>query len=649
MAVAGAAAFCLAICGASIPSSAQDTEPVRGAPCQPGQGVTVVVDFSIDGSDVDVRCAPGTYSTIADAFQGAGFTFDSPSYVQVIDGFNPSTVYTDDPWDFGVPEGNWGLYTSTVDGKPTGAPSDTWQPSALGADNGPVSVGQAYLFRAIPTYTCMMSMYPPYYDYATSTFDEDYVESLVDSEIIDDPSDMDVCFVTSPLLSSLGLMGGGAVLPSVPSATHGSSDAGMAAAWIASRLSASGDVIKSGTSTTDWGTTIDALIALASAGVGGNQIAATAAALNASGTAYVGAPDQVGTNWQSIAKMALGLEVAGLDPTNFGGNRDLIADLMSALNSDGSFGSANGNKVPFLQSLAMLALSRTEGGVPPQATAWMLSQQCTTSGSSNGSFGWPSGCATADPDSTSMAIQALEAAGIPSDNPAVVAAEQWLKTQQDSVTGGILSYGTPNSNSTGLAAQSLSGDTSFTDPARAFIAGLQVTCDLVEAQSPALVVGDIGAIAYSQDDFATFATSGLQSAMTSTQMATVQAVLGLGGPKYDTVSAAGVAADLPSASCSPAPSPSASSTTAEPSPSVSTTTAEPSPSVSTTTSQPTTAAPTTAAPTSSAPTTAAPSTGATTPNKVDTGGSADHSTGWFWLAPVVVILGGGLLRRAVTR
>ena len=610
MAVAGAAAFCLAICGLSFPSAAQAADTgIKGAACQPGQGVTVIVDFSTDGSAVDVRCAPGTYPTIAAAFQGAGFVLDSTSFVQVIDGVDPSKIYTDDPWGYG-PEGNWGLFTSTVDGRPTGAPSDTWQLSAVGAGNGPVSVGQAYLFREYATYTCTMSL--DYYDHETGTFDEDYVDMLVGAEIIDDPSEMDNCFNITPALSNLGLMGGGAVLPSSPSATHGTPDAGMAAAWLASRLAAGDNVITSDTGSVDWGTTIDALIALASAGVGGDQIAATAAALNASGTAYVGAPDQVGTNWQSIAKMALGLEVAGLDPTKFGGNRDLIADLMSALNSDGSFGSANGNKVPFLQALAMLALARTDGGVPPQATAWMLSQQCTTPGSSNGSFGWPSGCASADPDSTSMAVQALEAAGIPSDDPAVAAAEQWLKAQQDSVTGGVLSYGTPNSNSTGLAAQTLAGDTSFTDPARAFIGGLQVTCDQVKEHPTTLGVGDIGAIAYSQDDFTALTASGLVSGMTSAQMATAQAVLGLGGPTYATVSAAGVTAGLPSASCSLPPAGGGENTTPPASGGESPSTSE-------------------------------------TPSEISTGGTASHAAGWVWLAPVMMVLGAGLLRRSVAR
>jgi len=664
MAVAAAAAFCLAICGLSIPSVAHADDPVRGAPCQPGQGVTVIVDFSLDGTDVDVRCAPGTYPSIAAAFQAAGFTFDSTSFVHVINGVDPEAMYGDGPWADG-PEGNWGVFTSTVDGLASGDPSSQWQPEAVGVADGPVSVGQAYLIRAFATWTCTMSFMSGY-DYTTATFDEDWIEYLIGWEIIDDPSELDVCLAFNPALSSLGLMGGGAVVPSEPSSTHGNADAGLAAAWLASQLGANGDVLKNDDSTTNWGTTIDAVIALASAGVGGDQISATAAVLNASGSAYVGTPDQVKSNWQYIAKMALGLEVAGLDPTNFGG-RDLIADLMSALNSDGSFGSAFGNKVAFLQALAMLALARTDGGVPPQATAWMLKQQCTT-GTNSGSFGWPSGCSTADADSTSLAIQALVAAGVPSDNPAVVAAEQWLKTQQDS-TGGILSYGTPNTNSTGLAAQALADDASFTGPARQFIAGVQITCDQVEEHPSVLSASDVGAIAYTQDSFSTITALGFGDQLTSTQMATVQAVLGLGGPDYGTISAAGVEKDVPVVSCT---TPGGGETTT-PGGGETTTpgggeTTTPGGGETTTPGGGETTTPGGETSTPGGETSTTPGGGATVPGgnettapgaaqstapatliKSDTGGTTTHSTGWFWMAPVLMILGAAVLRKSVTR
>ena len=586
MAVAGAAAFCLAMLGVAVPSIAQADTTTHGAACQPGQGVTVIVGFpstgqswtSEDGWTMDIRCAPGDWDSIYDAFHGAGFAIgNSPSAVTVIDGVNPAALFGG--------EGYWELYTSTVDGYADGAAGAAWTFSQDLASAKP-SIGQAYLFRATDTWDCMLLDY----------FGPDYADEM------DDPS---ICEV-APTLAGLGLMGGGSVLPGEPSPRYGTADASLAAAWLASQLAANGDVIVRSDGTTDWGTTIDAIIALASAGVGGDQIAATAAKLATSGTAYVGTPDALGSSWPSVAKMALGLEVAGLDPTAFSGGRDLIADLMSVLNADGSFGDANVyQQVGFNQALAMFALARTSGGVPTQATAWLLDQQCADPSSANaGSFGWPSGCASADLDSTSLAIQALKAVGVPGDDPAVVAAENWLKAQQDGVTGGFLSYGGANSNSTGLAAQALSGDTSVTGPAMRYIGGLQITCDWAKEHPAALTAGDIGAIAYAQDRFDFVTAQGVQAAMTQTLMATGQAVLGLGGPDYATVSADGVdpSVSVPSCSLPLAPPSGGGETPAPPS----------------------------------------------APAKVSTGGTA-ATAGWGWCGLLMALMGAGLLRRSVTR
>jgi len=593
MAVAGAAAFCLATLGVVAPCAAQADTTVRGGACQPGQGITVIVGFpstnqswtSEDGWTVDVRCAPGAWGSIYDAFQGAGFVMgNSSSAVTVIDGVNPATLFG---W-----EGYWELYTSTADGYADGAPGTSWAFSQDLASAEP-SVGQAYLFRAIDTWDCMLLDY----------YGPDYADEM------DDPS---ICEV-APTLENLGLMGGGSVVPGEPSSRYGAADAGLAAAWLGSQLAANGDVIVNGDGTTDWGTTIDAVIALASAGVGGDQIAATAQKLSTSGTAYVGTPDVLRSSWPSVAKMALGLEVAGFDPTAFSGGRDLIADLMSVLNADGSFGDSNVyQQVGFNQALAMFALTRTDGGVPTRATAWLLNQQCTDPSSSNaGSFGWPSGCASADLDSTSLVIQALKAAGVPSSDPAVIGAENWLASQQDDVTGGFLSYGGTNANSTGLAAQALNGDASVTGPAMKYIGGLQITCDWVKGHAQTLTTGDIGAIAYAPDRFDFVTAQGVQAALTQTRMATAQAVLGLGGPDFGTVSANGVKSDLPIASCSLPVTPPPSGGENPSAPAMSETPA--------------------------------------TPGNVSTGGTVSHAGGWVWLAPIAMILGAGLLRRSAIR
>ena len=70
--------------------------------------------------------------------------------------------------------------------------------------------------------------------------------------------------------------------PSYPPSRNG--DAVAAAGWLGRQLAAGGDRF------TDWGVTEDAVLALAAAGVGGDQIAATAGKVLDSGDDYIGGP-----------------------------------------------------------------------------------------------------------------------------------------------------------------------------------------------------------------------------------------------------------------------------------------------------------------------------------------------------------------------
>ena len=574
-AVVIAAALCVSGAAVSLPSSAYaDDTAIRGAACQPGQGVTVVVDSSIDGSDVDIRCAPGGWDTIYAAYEGAGFSLNSDSFVTAIDGVNPSDTYA---------RGWWALYTSTSDGTPAGNPATAWTMANVGASSGPAAIDQAYLFR----------------------IGEDYNNYMFDG--VPGPF---------PALSDLGLNMGTTVVPVPPSATHGSADAGLSAAWIAAQLKANGDVLPTTSGTaTDWGLTIDAVFALASAGVGGDQLDATAAKLYASGTAYVGEPSAIGTSWPSAAKMILGLEVAGLDPAGFPagqGTRNLIADLRSVLNPDGSFGDEGTDSI-FVHPLAMLALARTDGGVPSQAVTWMEAQQCSDMTKTNaGSYGWSPDCSAPDLDSTAMVIQGLRAAGVPNDDPAIASAVTWLTAQQDA-SGGFASFGTLNTNTTGLTAQALAGNTILTSKAAQFIGELQVTCDTVSGDM--LTPGDVGAISYDQAGFDSALTQGLQGAATGQFLrASVQAVLGLGGPGFGSLSANGATAGLPDLTCSTGNEGGAVTTPSTPAP----------------------------APTPAAPSPALP----TAPSEVSTGGTSIPQSGGMWLGPLTVLAGLVLLRKA---
>ena len=330
-----------------------------------------------------------------------------------------------------------------------------------------------------------------------------------------------------------------------PPPTQGSTSATQAAAWISAQLAANGDVISG-----PLGQTLDAIFALASAGVGGDQLAATAAKVYASDTAYIGTTTEITTKWSAIAKTILGLEVAGLDATVFPtttGPRNLVDDLRSVLNENGSFGKSDS---PFSHSLALMALARTDAGVPKAAVEWIKQQQCADPKSANlGAYGWGSGCNGADADATALAIQGLEAAKVASSDASIAEAKKWLASQQTS-SGGFAAFGLANTNSTGVTAQAMKGDATVTKRAAAFITGLQITCDDVMAEGSKLTQGDVGAITYNQDAYdATIAQGMTDGTRGQSLYASVQAVLGLGGPTFANLTAHGMQPGLPDLTC----------------------------------------------------------------------------------------------------
>ncbi|MDR0488328.1 MAG: terpene cyclase/mutase family protein [Propionibacteriaceae bacterium] len=488
----------------TIPGIAH-ADAVRGAACQPGQGVTVIVDYSPNGSDVEVRCAPGTWPSIVDAVTGAGFTVTHASgFVTEIDGVNPSKIYGS--WD-----GYWEMFTSTTTGTAAGPADTSWTFAQIGGGDGPLKVDQAYLLRAADSWDCMMLDYDPTWE-------------------LDDPSRCE----PTPKLNELNR---GVTVKSVaPATAKGSADAVTAVAWLGQILADNDDVIP-GFSGVDWELTTDSIFALASAGVGGTQLSKTAAKLKASGSAYIGSSSEIGTRWARAAKVALALMVAGEDPTSFDG-RNLLFEIRSVMNADGSFGNP-GSDSSFNHSLAMLALARTDGGVPVQATQWILGRQCST----DGSFGWSSGCGGADIDMTAMVLQALQASGA-SGSPEYAMAEQWLISKQES-SGGFSAFGAPNANSTGLGSQALHGNTAVLEGAVRFIGTLQVSCTSIEASTGKLTEADLGAIAYNPETFSQGVDEGIESSTSQFVRATVQAVLGLGGPGFENLTAEGIETDLP--------------------------------------------------------------------------------------------------------
>lgn len=516
--------------------AAADVPPgveVTGAACLGTQGVTVVVDFTPAAPLIDIGCAPGTQATALDALTNAGFVTGPGSgpdyYLTTIDGVDATTL-TDTYWHYWV---------SGTDGRADGPVGTEW----TGAGQG---VGAAQTVRAGSAIALQLQDW---------NFFPARDASIPLSDLI--PSDE----------------------PVDPAAYPGAADGDVlaAAGWLGRELAAGDGTLPVG-GPTDWGLTVDALLALAAAGVGGDQIEATATALWNSGTTYVGEPEEANA-WARVAKTVLALQVAGFDPTVFPagtGTRNLLLELRTAQNADGQFGSSwNG----FGQPLAVLALARTEGGVPAAAVTWTQGQQCTTEGSADdGAYGY-SPC-SGDVDVTAMIVQALLAAGVPATDPSIADAVAWLTAIQTAAGDGSLPAAwapIANTNSTGLGGQALLG-AGAVEPAAAaaaWIGGLQVSCTTLTANPTTVPADYLGGIAYDPVEW-DILVGGEGSDRGQWVRATAQALLGLGLPALGELTAQGAAAALPAApTCtepsssvepSPAPAPSTSVDSSSPVP-----------------------------------------------------------------------------------
>jgi len=295
------------------------------------------------------------------------------------------------------------------------------------------------------------------------------------------------------------------------------------------------------------GTLADAIVAFAAVHAAGDATATALANLEAGLEAYISPSGDQRPG--ETAKVLLAAQIAGADPTAFGGH-DLESELRAMLVTDpgpdlGRF--ASGSVAD--QAYAILALARTSGGVPVAAVDWLVAAACPS-----GEFSWdgtcPSGPGMEDSDTTGLAVQALMAAG---ETAASSAGVDWLLAAQDA-GGGFVSFGTPNANSSGLAAQAVraAGFADAADAAAAFVAGLQLGCDADPASIGAFewAPGNLGFLVFTAP----------------------AAILAFGAPRMDLLSAAGSIADAPVLDCAsagptpaaPTPSPPAASPTSSP-------------------------------------------------------------------------------------
>lgn len=321
--------------------------------------------------------------------------------------------------------------------------------------------------------------------------------------------------------------------------------AGAAAArWLAGQLVDGG---LPGFAGTDWGLTIDALLALQAVGTEPAAVVEIREALAARADEYAAFRTDAGdyVTGGATAKVLVAAVVTGEDPTAFGGHdwRARVLDLVYGPDEGARAGwlfdrrldDATGANM-FDQSLAVIGLARS-GGVPQSMVDFLVSQQCPEGGfrlypSETGTpcVDEPPDRRVVDVDTTAYAVQALlaaAAAGASGTDGPIARATDWLLSVQgdDGSFAGSVLTAYPNTNSTGLAAQALAavGETAAAARAVDYVLGLQLT-----EMTAGAAAEHVGAVAYTLDAYAAAVANGIAAlGLDQWRRATAQAILGL--------------------------------------------------------------------------------------------------------------------------
>ena len=493
-----------AVLAASLASITTFADPAEAAfkdgPCIGTEGVTVVVDFGAFGGEPVARCALGPQATGLDALANAGFatTFvPGQPFVCTIDAMpveGHPLCQDGGFWAYWQPDGDaWGF---AMDGAHATHPA----PGAV----------EGWSFGFAPDYNALVPSIGP--NFGTT-----------------EPTDTTTTTTT---------------VPSEPSGPG----APAAAAWLEAELAA-GYMPGFSPDLPDWGLTADAVLALAAAGMGdapNAQLATQQLAEHVSAFATFddfGIPDVRIAG--SFAKLLLVFAVQGEDVNDAGG-WDVEAELRALIQPSGQYADApieDDVSNLFGQSLAILGLQRTDGGVPPAAIDFLLSQQCPEGGFRLFYVPPGTGCAN-DSDATGLAVQALLVVDrTPAVEAALAHAIAWLLSRQDAsgAWGGTGPTAAINSSSTGLIAVALraAGETAAADRGASWVQSLQLGGAPAVATTLALaaaIPGDAGAIAYDQAAFAAAAADGIgEFARDPFRRATSQAILALGLPAYGSI------------------------------------------------------------------------------------------------------------------
>ncbi len=511
---------------AALPAGA-DSAPMAsavelsGAPCAPGTGVTVVVDFTALSDDVRIGCAPGEQASGLAALAAAGFTTTDaagPGTVRTIDGLPTQ------PYPYGWSEGgNWSYWHRTSD--------EPWESRLTGPTVGPLPVDSIEGWSWAPDFEDAAPRADgtpdgdaPVVSITAEPPDPTNAARASSSFTVDDPA---------PLACDAPASG-----------TGGSGDA---LDWLACELDASNGLFGAtfdGEFFVDAGLTMDALLSFALFDRADDAaVQASLEALDDEVASYItGFGEPTDRTAGGTAKTLLTAILVGEGEDHFG-PFDLEGDLRALMQTSGpqsgrftdrnTFGDfSNG----FGQTLAVMALSHTDDGVPAPAIEFLLDQQCP-SGGFRGVYSGTPGCdgdAEADTDYTALTIQALlTSRKVPGVDAAVNEGAAWLLDQQDAATGAIGGTGPTagsNTNSSGLSAQALraAGRGPAADKAAAWVATQQITATLA-GSGPARE--DLGAIAYDSGALTEGVTSGITE-LTRDQWrrATIQGVLAFEAP-----------------------------------------------------------------------------------------------------------------------
>lgn len=323
-----------------------------------------------------------------------------------------------------------------------------------------------------------------------------------------------------------------------PCAVDGSGGTDAALDWLACEIDRSGGHLPNFSGGPDHGLTLDAILAFAI-----HDRTDDPAAVAALDTIFEDVRDYTtdaawgdgeGRTAGAIAKVLLAGLLMDADVTDVDG-LDLEVELRGLLATDGpdegrfSDRSSHDGSNGFGQTLAMLALSRTEEGVPEASVDFLLDQQCPNGGF-RGAYNTPGGCTddgAADPDYTAMAIAALDTAVQTTEvRTAIDDGANWLVSKQGE-SGGISGHPVfspaENTNTSGIGAQALRsvGRTDAADAAADWVFGLQI----VDGQNGDLA-DHLGAIAFTRAAFDDAIESGLpDQRLDQWRRATAQAVL----------------------------------------------------------------------------------------------------------------------------